>query len=196
MGSLSIQLLLRQLSLAQRLNYEGRVTAIRLRNPFPRMRSFSEVLRLTLAVNTSYCFVGDLFEQAAVDGDQHPQRGLAVFGDVRNQVVAGAVELACAIGFERPARAKARGVRSGEQFRGGQIKLRQIFFRQIDAAHAGVFFHVANDVGELKSQPASFGERFGRRIAVSEDVDADQSDYRRNPVAVEPKVFESLGTEC
>ena len=37
-----------------------------------------------------------------------------------------------------------------------------------------------------------FGEGFGRGIAVSEDVNADQADDRGDAIAVDAKFFESL----
>jgi hypothetical protein len=56
----------------------------------------------------------------------------------------------------------------------------------------GIFFHVANDVGELERQAAALGQRFGGGVAVSEDVDADQADDRSDAIAVEAEVFESF----
>src|SRR5207302_6153073 len=45
--------------------------------------------------------LGDFSQQAAVDRDQHPQRRLAILGDVRDQSIARGVELTRAVGFER-----------------------------------------------------------------------------------------------
>src|SRR3954469_2495054 len=42
----------------------------------------------------------DLVEQAAVDGDERPQRGLAIFVDERDELVGSAVELAGSVGLE------------------------------------------------------------------------------------------------
>ena len=47
--------------------------------------------------------------------DQHPQCGLAVFGDVGDERVAGEIELAGAVGFECEHGTKAGGIGSREQ---------------------------------------------------------------------------------
>src|SRR5258708_7600114 len=58
--------------------------------------------------------LGDFFQELAVNVYQHPQGGLAVFRDVGNQLVAGQIEFAGTVGFERQQRAEARGDRSRE----------------------------------------------------------------------------------
>ncbi len=73
-----------------------------------------------------------------------------------------------------------------------RLKLRQVFFGKIDAAQARVFFYVANDVGELEGEAAALGQGLGFRIAIAEDVDADQADHRCDAIAVEAEIFESL----
>ncbi len=60
------------------------------------------------------------------------RRGLAVFGDVGDQRVAGGVELAGAVGFEREQGAEARGVRRRQQLGGGEAELGQVLFRKIN----------------------------------------------------------------
>ena len=62
--------------------------------------------------------------------------------------------------------------------------------REIDASAFGVFFDVAEDVGELEGYAGLFGELFGAGIGVAEDADADQADDRGYEVAVAVEVFE------
>src|SRR5258706_2463465 len=57
---------------------------------------------------------GDFFEQLAVNVYQHPQGGLAVFRDVGDELLAGQVEFAGPVGFERQQRTEARGDRRRE----------------------------------------------------------------------------------
>src|SRR5713226_4158284 len=72
----------------------------------PLEEAFPEDAELFRGAQAYFCredivlFFADFLEQAAVDGYQHPQRGLAVFGDVRQQSVARSIKLAGAIGFE------------------------------------------------------------------------------------------------
>ncbi len=70
--------------------------------------------------------------------------------------------------------------------------LRQIFLREIDSSHGNIFFHVANNVRELKGQTAALGERFGGGIAISEDLDAHQPNHRSNAVTILLQIIESL----
>ncbi len=44
--------------------------------------------------------LGDFFQQLAIDVDQHKERGLAVFGNVRNELIASLVAFARPISFE------------------------------------------------------------------------------------------------
>src|SRR5205814_8554331 len=78
------------------------------------------------------------------------------------------------------------------QRRGRNRESLQVLTRKIDATHSGIFFHVTQNVGELESNTAFFRQRFGGRIAVSEDVNAHQAYYRGHVITILVKLFESL----
>src|SRR5581483_2956429 len=69
-------------------------------------------------------------------------------------------------------------------------ELRKIILRKINAAHGGVFFHVTNDVGELKSQAEAFGKGLSGGIPVAENPDADQSHHGSYVVTVDVEIVE------
>ena len=66
----------------------------------------------------------------------------------------------------------------------------QVFEGQVDASAFGVFRNIAQDVGELEGYAGFFGEFLGGGIAVAEDANADQSDDRRDEIAVAVEVGE------
>jgi hypothetical protein len=99
----------------------------------------------------------DFFEQAAIDGDQHPQRGLAVFGNERDQLFGGTVIFKSALSLQFEQRAQARGIWISCDIRRHHRKLIQVFLRQINPAHGSVFFYIANDVCQLKGESDALG---------------------------------------
>src|SRR4051794_21685564 len=69
--------------------------------------------------------------------------------------------------------------------------MREVFHREINASEACVFFHVANDVRQLKRHSDLLSQLLSRLIAISEDTDAHQSYYRRHVIAVTVEFVES-----
>src|SRR4051794_29990705 len=63
----------------------------------------------------------DLVEQAAVDGDQRPQRRLAIFVDERDELVGGAIQLAGAVGLEAQNVRPNRGLEAIAELRGVEL---------------------------------------------------------------------------
>src|SRR3954468_226990 len=100
------------------------------------------------------------------------------------KVVTGTIILERSLSFEMQQGPQARGVGHSRKFSGRNSELCQIILRQVDPPQHSVFFYVADDVGELKRQTQPFRQRFGGRVFVSEDVNANQSDYRSHVVAV------------
>src|SRR5438067_2021087 len=97
---------------------------------------------------------GDLLEQAAINLHQRPETGAGVVINQWDEFFRGGVELARALRFKLKKRREVCGLKSvaqlaRAQFLGQELEANEIFFRYIDTAHEGVFFHVANDVGEL-----------------------------------------------
>ena len=119
----------------------------------------------------------DFLEQALVDGHQHPEGGLAVFADQRNQLVPRFIEFASAFGLHGEQRAQARAIGRALQVAWHKLKFLQVFERYVDTSHAGVFFDVANDIGQLECNPATLGQVLGVGIAIPENLDADQSHH-------------------
>src|SRR5215467_4586008 len=78
----------------------------------------------------------NLFEKCTIDVDEHPECRLTVFGDVGDQFVAGRIELAGAVSFLRQNRAEPGRIGNREYIRQGEIELRQIFLRQVNASEA------------------------------------------------------------
>ena len=104
------------------------------------------------------------------------KRGLAVFIDQWQSSRAATVIFAGPIRLQPPAAsAIARESRSGAIRPASTLETRQVFRRHIDASHAGIFFDVANDVGQLEGQAQIFRQRFRCRIAISEYTNANQS---------------------
>src|SRR5713226_4037740 len=132
----------------------------------------------------------DSLEQTPVDRDQHPERRLAVFGDQRDQLFTGTIAFARSLRLLRQQRTYAACIGSGE-VGSREAEFSQILLWKIEAAHGDVFLDVANDVGELKRQPAFLRQWFGRGIAIAKDLDADESHDRRYAVAILPQFFES-----
>ena len=61
---------------------------------------------------------------------------------------------------------------------------REIFLRQIDAAHLEIGSHVANDVRQLKREAQPFGEIRVARVAKTKDVLAREPHGSRHAVAI------------
>ena len=80
--------------------------------------------------------------------------------------------------------------RASADRRGFKFKFLQVFVWKINATHRGVFFHVANDVGQLERDAATLGQPLGVGIVISENLDADQSHHRGHVIAVQVKIFE------
>src|SRR5882762_5497006 len=142
---------------------------------FPQNAQLLPDCKADLAAEDVILAFGNFLQQSAVDGYQDPERRLAVFCDVGNQFLARLVKLACAIGFETEERAKARRIGRGQEIVRRQTELRQIFFRKINSAQRSILFYIADDVCELEGQTTTLGQRFSRGIAVTEDMNADQS---------------------
>src|ERR1019366_5480521 len=51
-----------------------------------------------------------------------------------------------------------------------------------------------NDFRKLKGETAAFGQRLGGGIAISENLDAHQSNYRRHAIAILAQLFKCLVT--
>src|ERR1035438_4635510 len=68
----------------------------------------------------------------------------------------------------------------------------QVFARQIDTPQLAIFFHVADDVGELERNSRLFSELLRSGIAVTEDANTDQTDYRSHVVAVVVELIEGF----
>src|SRR5512143_2424054 len=97
-----------------------------------------------------------------VDGNERPERTLAVFVDERQELVGGLVELACAVGLHFKQRAKAVETGAGDEFLRRDAEVLEVFLRDINAAERAVFLDVAEDVGELESNADFFGELLGK----------------------------------
>ena len=111
-----------------------------------------------------------------VQAGSSPDTGLGFWQPYaeRNQLFASAVALAGSIGFQCQQWTDSGKVNIWRgQIGGRQSALRQVFLRKIDAAHGHIFFDVANDIRQLKRQPATLSERLSRRIAISENLNAN-----------------------
>ena len=95
-----------------------------LQKAFPKDSQFFADRQSYLAAEYVVLAGGDFFEQLAIDVDQHPQSGLAVFGNIWDELLAGLVELAGAVGFERQQRAEAGCV--GRQKAGRRLRDRTL----------------------------------------------------------------------
>ena len=139
-----------------------------------------------------------------VDGDEDPEGGAAVAVDEGEELIGGGVVV---LGFVRRGCGAWRGrfcwsVSAGcegvDAVEGDAEIVEQIEW-QIDAVALGVFFYVAEDVGELEGYAGFFGEFFGARVGVAEDADADQAYDGGYEVAVAVEVVEGgegLGLRC
>src|ERR1700733_10384752 len=137
----------------------------------------------------------NFFEQAAIDRNQHPERGLTIFIHERHQLFSGAIAIEGAISLQGEQRPDARQVdRDPREIGGGEAALRQILLRKINAPDADVFFHIANNICQLKRQAATLGKWLSRRVAISENLDAHESHHRRHTVTILAQFLESLVT--
>src|SRR5215467_14850244 len=98
-----------------------------------------------------------------------------MFSDEMKQFFGSAVIFESAFGLQLQQRAQARKIGSRSQVSRHDSKVLNIFFRQVDAAEIGVLFYIANDVGELKGQAHTLGERLGFGIRVPKDSNADEA---------------------
>ncbi len=69
-------------------------------------------------------------------------------------------------------------------------KSREIFLRQIDAAHFEIGSHVANDIRQLKREAQPFREIGIARVGKTEDVQAREPHGSRHAVAILRKLVE------
>ena len=74
------------------------------------------------------------------------------------------------------------------EIRPREFELGQFVLRKVDAASAGVFDQIANDVCELERDPALLGHVQRSPIVESPNVDAGQPHDRSNTIALLMKV--------
>src|SRR5712691_1867004 len=100
-----------------------KVSGEALEETFPESPQLFADSKAYLAAEDVILALRDFFQQLAIDIDQHPQRGLAVFRYMGAQLLAGLIVLAGAVSFHGEQRSKASYVRRGKQFGGRQAEL-------------------------------------------------------------------------
>src|SRR3954469_16578408 len=131
----------------------------------------------------------DLLEQSTVNGDQCPKGGPTVRVQQREKVRRCTVIFTSPIGLETEQRLpvfflfRCRGSSTTGDPRAGQVFLRDIY-----PPKRRVFLHIADDVGELKGDAKPLCKILRFCVAVSEDVDADQPNDRRDVITVPVKI--------
>src|SRR6266568_1745920 len=90
-----------------------------------------------------------------------------------------------ALGLELHQPGEVLGVAPVQDVRGGDLELPELVHREIDAALARVFAHVADDVGELEREAEPLGVVERPWIAVAEDRRRERADHARHAMAVE-----------
>ena len=76
------------------------------------------------------------------------------------------------------------------QIRDGYRVAFEVVERQIYPAAFEIFADVTKDIGELEGDTGFFSQFFGMVVGVTEDSNADESDYGRNEIAVSIKIIE------
>ena len=170
---------------------------MRSRNPRDSTFNFSRKSEPDALRQDIVIAVCDFLQQAAVDFHQDPQRGPAIFIDEFHQPLCRFVVFARAISFifqSRPQLLHLRRVlqRAGSKIGSRKVAAHKVFCGNINASHGRIFFYVADDIGQLKCQPAVFRQKFRFGILIAKNLDTHQSHNRSYVIAILLQVFKSF----
>src|SRR5581483_1269749 len=103
----------------------------------------------------------------------------------------GGVIFECPLRFDLEQGTQASWVTRIRQFTGQNTKSRQVFLREVHPSETSIFFHVTDNVRELKCEPEPLSKPLCGRVFVTENVNADEAHDRRHVITVALKVLKT-----